>query len=60
MLISVIFGMALAFMFRKVCKGEKCIVMEAPSLPEFEKYVYKIDDECYKYTPRVSSCVAGK
>lgn len=56
-LVSIVFGVALAFMFRKVCKGEHCIVMQPPPLDDIDKYVYKVNNVCYKYSPRVSECV---
>lgn len=59
-LISIVFGVALAFMFRKVCKGEHCIVIHPPPLEDVEKYVYKTNGICYRYTPRVTECVPQK
>lgn len=57
MLISAVFGLALAFMFRKACKGEHCIVVTPPPMEDIEKYVYTIDGVCYRYVPKVSECV---
>lgn len=59
-LVSIIFGVALAFMFRKVCKGEHCIVIQPPPLEDIDKYVYKVNNECYRYVPRISECVSKK
>lgn len=55
-LISVILGLGLASLFRKVCNSKNCIVIKGPNLQEVEKYYYKIDDDCYKYTPYASKC----
>lgn len=59
-LVSAVFGVALAFMFQKVCKGEHCIVVQPPPLDDIEKYVYTLDGVCYRYVPKVSECVPKK
>jgi hypothetical protein len=55
-IISVILGLGLAALFRRVCDGKKCIIVEGPPLRETEKYYYQIHENCYKYTPVVSEC----
>lgn len=59
-LVSAIFGFALAFMFQKVCKGEHCIEVHPPPKEDIQKYVYTIDGVCYRYIPKVSECVLKK
>lgn len=54
--ISVILGLGLATIFKKVCTGNNCLVIQSPNLKDLEKYYYKIDDECYKYKPYATSC----
>jgi hypothetical protein len=54
--ISIILGLGLASLFRKVCQDNQCIIIKGPPLEEVNKYVYKIDDECYKYTPQSTKC----
>lgn len=55
--VSAIFGLALAFMFQRVCADKSCIVVKPPPMKEIDDYVYKINDtSCYKYTPRVVKC----
>ena len=54
--ISILFGLALAFMFQRVCKENKCVVIEPPPMDELKKYVYRIGNDCYKYVPRVVEC----
>ncbi len=53
-IISIILGVGLASLFRKVC--HQCIEIKGPSLEEMEQYMYKMDGECYKYTPYVVDC----
>ena len=53
--VSIILGLGLAMLFRKVCKDRKCIVITAPP-PEHMKYIYEFEGECYKYTPKATKC----
>lgn len=55
-LVSVILGFGLASLFRKVCSGKSCIIVKGPSPEEVKKYYYKIEEDCYKYTPIASKC----
>jgi hypothetical protein len=55
-LISLILGLGLATVFRKVCK-DNCVVIKGPSFEDIKKYYYKIDDNCFKYTPEATNCV---
>lgn len=55
-IISVILGLGLAALFRKACKDKSCIVIKGPSTQETSKYYYKIQDDCFKYTPVVTEC----
>lgn len=55
-IISIILGFGLATVFRKVCKDNNCVVIQGPKVSEVTKNVYKIDADCYKYTPYASAC----
>jgi hypothetical protein len=55
-IVSVILGFGLATLFRKVCKGNTCIVVKGPKISEVDKFYYKVDEKCYKYTPYVAPC----
>lgn len=56
-ILSALFGVALAFMFQRVCKGQQCYVAKSPPSKDISKYVYEIEGEgCFKYTPKVVSC----
>ena len=55
-MISAIFGIALAFMFQRVCKGTDCIVVKNPPQDEIDKYVYQNDGICYKYKVKIVEC----
>ena len=56
LLISGLFGIALALMLKRVCKGKGCIVIQAPPLNEINNTIYELEGECYKYTPKVVKC----
>ena len=55
-IISIIFGLGLAALFRQTCKGERCIIVQSPNVEDIRKHVYKFQRECYKYTPEVVQC----
>lgn len=52
--VSAIFGFALALIFQRACKDRKCIVITAP--PEVNEKVHKYKGECYKFTERYVEC----
>ena len=54
-LISAIFGLAVALLFHRVCKSG-CIVYYAPHIDEVQDKVFQLEDTCYKYTPYVIPC----
>lgn len=58
--VSALFGVGLAMLFRKICNDRTCIVIQGPPLQEIENTIYKIKDECYKYTPYVVPCDSSK
>lgn len=55
-IISAILGLGLAAMFRVACKDGSCIVIKGPPTSAVENTFYKIEDQCYKYTPSVVDC----
>ena len=40
-LLSIVLGLGLATLFRKVCKGRNCMVFKGPPIDEVQKTVYK-------------------
>lgn len=53
---SVLFGFALAMMFRKACPGGECKVILAPPLDHVKKTVFELEGDCYKYKPVPVKC----
>jgi hypothetical protein len=56
-ILSILLGFGLATMFQKACSGNSCMVIRGPSIQEIKNKYYKIDDDCYTYTPVVTRCV---
>ena len=55
-MISIIWGLGLAALFRKACKGRSCIIMKGPSPSEMEGKVYGFNDKCYTYSAENTTC----
>jgi len=56
--VSILLGFGLATLFRKVCNGKSCVIVQGPSISDVKKFYYKIDEDCYKYTPYATQCNA--
>ena len=55
-IVSILFGLALAMLFQKVCKDRKCIVITAPATADIANKIYQFEGECFKYTPYGVKC----
>ncbi len=55
-MISIIWGLGLAFLFRRACLGRKCIVLKGPNPKEVAKNVYKHEGKCFQYVPEITKC----
>jgi hypothetical protein len=55
LLVSAIFGLALALMFRRVCK-DNCLIFYAPYTKDIEGKVFKVEDTCFTYSPYMVGC----
>ncbi len=55
-LISVLLGLGLATLFRKVCKDRKCMIFRAPDISNIKDKIFKYNDKCYQYTEKSQSC----
>jgi hypothetical protein len=58
--ISIVLGLGIASLFRRVCKDRSCIAFRAPSIKDLEKDIYKLDDKCYTYKTKAVKCDATK
>ena len=55
-IISIIWGIGLAALFRRGCMNGKCIVIKGPNPEEVAKSIYKSNGKCYKYSPYMTKC----
>jgi hypothetical protein len=55
-LMSILLGLGLATLFRKVCKENNCLAFHAPPLDEFKDKIYKNNGKCVKYVPVATKC----
>jgi hypothetical protein len=53
-IISVVLGIGLATLFRKVCTDKNCITFHGPVISEDD--IYKHDEKCQKYALQSSKC----
>ena len=56
-IIGIVLGLGIASLFRKTCKDASCVIVRGPHPNELRDHVYRIDGDCYKYTPRPTRCV---
>lgn len=59
-ILSIIWGLGLAMLFRRVCKGRNCIIIKGPSPSEMDGKIYKFNDKCYKYSSETTQCMPNK
>lgn len=57
---SILLGLGLATLFRKVCKNRDCIVFHAPDIKKIKNQVFKFDDKCYTFTEKITKCKPNK
>lgn len=55
-IVSIIWGVGLATLFKRVCKDNNCIVIKGPSVNEQKKKIYKVDNSCVTFDTHVSKC----
>lgn len=62
-IISIIWGLGIATLFRKVCK-DNCIIINSVDPYQVSQNIYKVTDDsgtrCVKYTPRFIKCNINK
>lgn len=59
-LMSIIFGLGLASLFRKVCRDDKCISFNGPIIEDISGRVFQYGDDCYKYKQTAVRCDKSK
>ena len=59
-IISILLGLGLATLFRKVCNERNCIVFRAPELNKIKGQIFKYNDKCYKFEEKIEKCDESK
>lgn len=56
-IISFIWGMGVAFILLNRCMDGHCVVIQGPPQKEIQNKVFKVDDVCFTFEPKVTDCV---
>jgi hypothetical protein len=59
-IISIILGLGLATLFRKICTDKSCLRFNGPIISDLEGKTYKHGDKCYKYSANTDKCDTTK
>jgi hypothetical protein len=59
-LISIILGLGLASLFRRVCNDRNCLIFKAPSFEEVTSNTYAYGDKCYTFKANATKCGSAK
>lgn len=54
--LAVLWGLGLATLFRKACKGRNCMIFRAPHLEDVKDKTFRFEGKCYQYSPRTVEC----
>jgi hypothetical protein len=54
-IISIIWGLGIAALFRKICDNDRCIVIKAPA--NMLKYKQQSEEQCYNFERENIECV---
>lgn len=57
---SIIWGVGLAALFRRVCKGKNCIVYKAPNPEWMKTQIVESGGLCFQMMPETSACYTKK
>ena len=55
-IISIILGLGISALFRKVCNDRDCLIVRGPSSKEIVGNIYEFDNKCFKYRVKSTSC----
>ena len=53
---SILLGLGLATLFRRVCTEKNCIKFNGPIIPTEDDKPYKFNNKCYKYKENAQTC----
>jgi len=55
-IISIILGLGISALFRKVCNDRNCLIIKGPPIGSVINNVYNFEDKCYKYRVKAVKC----
>ena len=58
--VSIILGLGLATLFRKVCKDRDCIIFKAPDIKKIKNQIFKFYNKCYQFEENIEKCNKNK
>lgn len=53
---SILWGLGLAALFRRACNGRSCIVYKAPHPSIIQGNIFKHEGQCYRYNTKRANC----
>ena len=59
-IMSILLGLGLATLFRKVCKNRDCIIFKAPDINKIKNQIFKFGNKCYKFEESIEKCSDNK
>ena len=59
-IISILLGLGLATLFRKVCNERNCIVFKGPALNKVKGQIFKFNERCYQFDEKIENCDDSK
>ena len=59
-IISIVLGLGIATLFRKVCTDKNCIIFNGPVITDVNDKIFKFEDKCYKYDLEPTKCNNNK
>tara|TARA_B100001094_G_C17787580_1_gene602780 strand:- start:166 stop:450 length:285 start_codon:yes stop_codon:yes gene_type:complete len=54
--ISIVWGLGLAALFRRACNGRSCIIYKGPHPSVIQNKIFKHNHTCYKYNAKRANC----
>jgi hypothetical protein len=57
---SILLGLGLATLFRKVCNDRSCLVFHAPHINKIKGQVFDFDGKCYTFEEKAERCNVNK
>ena len=59
-IISILLGIGLASLFRKVCNDRSCLIFKGANINKINNQIFKYNNKCYKYKHNITKCDNNK